>query len=116
MKTLLASLASTMQLTDLLAEFPGIAKLAYLMDKKASDLTQADVVAVGTAFGVDLPLTEEVQAAFLAWLQGKNLDSVCDLIQQPESIYQVVEFVRGGLLAVGKPSVNAIQHHNLFLS
>lgn len=113
--SLLASLASKLQLSELLVEFPGIVNLAYLRDKKSEDLTQADVVAVGTAFGVDLPLTEEVRDAFLAWLQGKDLDSVCDLINQPESVYQVIEFIQGGLRAVGKPSVGSA-NRGLFLS
>lgn len=113
MNNLVSLIAAKMNLASLLAEFPGLVNLAHLKDKRATDLTPADVVDIGNAFGVDLPLTAEVQEALLAWLKGANLDTVSDLIQSPESVVQLVSFIRGGLLAIGKPRLDTSK---LFLS
>lgn len=100
---LLSTLSSKFQLPTLLAEYPGLLQLGYLKDKRASELSIDDIGALGNAFGVSLPLTEEVQTALVAWFRGHNIDSVCDILQSPDSVVQVVQFIKGGLTAIGKP-------------
>lgn len=72
-------------------------KLAPLAAKKLTDLTLEDISGVVSMFGIEVSVTEELQAAALGLLQGKDIHTVADMIQSPESVTMMVEFIRKGL-------------------
>jgi len=77
----------------------GIMKLLPLLslkDKRLEDLTIDELGQASSAFGIDVPVTSELKTAAIALLHGKDLNTVSDLIQSPESVTQLVTFLKGG--------------------
>jgi hypothetical protein len=99
---------------ELLSEFPGILQLGHLKEKKANQLTKEDIQAIGGAFNMAIPFTDEIQTAFISWLKGNDIDSVCDLIQNPESVLQIVQFFKGGYNTL-LPQRSVIETPDLFI-
>lgn len=71
-----------------------LAKLAPLVGKDLSDLTLPDLELAAAVFDIEVVATEELRNAALALLQGKNIHSVADLIQSPESVQQLISMFR----------------------
>lgn len=78
-----------------------LAKLAPLLPKRLDELSVEELKGVQTVLGVEADVTEELKAAALALFQGKNLNTVADMIQSPESIKQLVLFLKRGLTPEG---------------
>lgn len=120
MNPLLGMIAPHLKLHTLLKEFPGLAKLGHLTNLEAKDLSVDHLNDIARALNADIPVTEELKVATVAFLQGQDINSVCDLIQSPESVRDVIEFLRGGLRNLRE--LHAIDHNpvvghdNLFLS
>lgn len=70
--------------------FAKLMPFAHLLDKQITDLTTADIDGVLDALGVQVNVTEELRSAGLALLQGRDINSVADMIQSPESVQQLV--------------------------
>lgn len=64
--------------------------LLPLLGKKAADLTLEDCQLVATTFKIDVHVTPELREAGLAILKGANIDKVADMIQNPESVQQLL--------------------------
>lgn len=75
--------------------FAKLMPFAHLLDKQITDLTPADIDGVLGALGVQVNVTDELRAAGLALLQGRDIDSVADMIQSPESVQQLVAMLAG---------------------
>lgn len=69
--------------------------LLSLKDKRLKDLTLDDLRGVADVMGVELAITDELKEAGLALLQGKDIHTVADMIQSPESIAQLLQFLQG---------------------
>lgn len=82
-------------------------KLLPLASKRLEDLTLAELNDVREIMGVEVHVTDELKSAGLALLKGNNLDTVADLIQSPESIKQLIAFLRGGVTALASPEAVA---------
>lgn len=70
--------------------FAKLMPFAHLLDKQITDLTTEDIDGVLDALGVQVNVTEELRSAGLALLQGRDINSVADMIQSPESVQQLV--------------------------
>lgn len=70
------------------------AKLTPLLSKRIHDLTLGDLQLATDTFDVGITMTEELKSGVLALLQGANIDSVADLIKSPQSLQQLLSFVR----------------------
>lgn len=77
-----------------------LASLSKLLPRRLESLTLEEIKGISDAFGVKVSVTNELRDAALALLQGKSLDTVADMIQSPESIQQLVLFLKGGLTHV----------------
>lgn len=71
-----------------------LAKLAPLMSKGLSELSQSDLELAASTFDIQVVVTEELRNAALALLQGQNIHSVAELIQSPESVQQLISMFR----------------------
>jgi hypothetical protein len=69
--------------------------LLPLMGKNLSQITLDDLNLVVKAMKLTVTPTEELRLAALQMLQGKDLNTVADLIQSPESIAQLGNFIQG---------------------
>lgn len=79
----------------------GFAPLAKLKDRRLESLSVAELKEITTMVGLDkLKVTDELKTAGLALLQGKSLDTVSDLINSPESVAQLVTFLKGGMKSI----------------
>lgn len=96
--------------------FAGATSLLPLLNKRLSDLTLENLQAMRQMFDIKVDITDELKSAAIALFQGKDIDTVSDLIQSPESVAQLVSFLQGGIASVredakhqvvdgGKPSV-----------
>lgn len=77
---------------------PSFAKylpLLSLKDKRLDELTLDDLRGVAGMMGIELAITDELKEAGLALLQGKDINTVADMIQSPESITQLLQFLQG---------------------
>lgn len=82
-----------------------LAKLAPLMSRRLESLTLDELRDIGDTLGLKVRVTEELKTAALALLQGKSLDTVADMIQQPESVQQLVLFLKGGMTSVAEAEI-----------
>lgn len=77
---------------------PSFAKylpLLSLKDKRLDELTLDDLRGVAGMMGIELAITDELKEAGLALLQGKDINTVADMIQSPESVTQLLQFLQG---------------------
>lgn len=81
------------------------AKLAPLMNRKLESLTLEELRGVSADLGLKIKVTEELKNAALSLLQGKSLDTVADMITQPESIQQLVVFLKGGATSIAEAEI-----------
>lgn len=77
-----------------------MAKLAPLLNRSLSSLSMEELRDIGDTLGLKVRVTDELRDAALALLKGKSLDTVSDLVQQPESIRQLVTFLKGGVKSI----------------
>ena len=82
-----------------------LASLGKLLPRRLESLTLEEIEGISDAFGVKISVTSELRDAALALLQGKSLDTVSDMIQSPESIRQLVLFLKGGLTHVADSEI-----------
>lgn len=87
---------SALLMAQVAAKYPGLLSLSDMANLKANQLNESHLVRIGKAFGVELPVSEELLSALVALLKGKNLNEVADLVKSPEAIEEIVTFVRGG--------------------
>lgn len=78
-------------------------RLIPLLSKNVSDLTIDDLNSVRDAMKLDVVVTPELRDAGIALLQGKNINSVADMIKSPDSIQQLMS------LFVPPPSVEPLK-------
>lgn len=81
---------------QLLGQYPKLLELGDMVGIKANQLTPTHLQRVAAAFNVALPFTDELVAAFVDLLKGKDVNSVADAIQSPDSIRDIVLFFKGG--------------------
>lgn len=74
------------------------AKLKSYGDRKLASLTPTEIGEIASSFGVNVEVTDELKAAGMALLAGRDLDSVNDMIKSPESVMQLVQLFKGGLV------------------
>lgn len=84
-----------------------LAQLAALRNRRLESLTREELGGLARAFGIDVPITEELRVAGMELLKGKSLDSVADLIQSPESVTQIVTFFTGGVRGLADAQAEA---------
>lgn len=82
----------------MLDKFAKFGQLASLRGRRLESLTPAEIGGIAKMFGVNVEVTEELKAAGMALLAGKDLNTVSDMIQDPESVGQLVQLLRGGLV------------------
>lgn len=94
--------------------------LAPLLGRRLDDLSIEELGDIGRTLGIQLDVTDELKQAGLALLQGKSIDTVAELVQSPESVAQLVAFLKGGVLGMSNkqidyvevPEVNAVKRHD----
>lgn len=74
----------------------GKLSLLSMGNRTLESLTATEIGGIAKAFGLDVPITDELKAAGMALLAGKDLDTVNDMIRSPESIMQLVALLKGG--------------------
>lgn len=79
-----------------------LGQLTQLKDRTLQSLTREELEGLARTFGISVPITEELRTAGLALLKGESLDTVSDMIQSPESIQLITNFLRGGLESVSE--------------
>lgn len=65
-----------------------------------SSLSAEEIGAIAKGFGLHVQISDELKAAGMALLAGKDLNTVNDMIQSPESVLQLVSLLKNG---VGEP-------------
>lgn len=75
--------------------FARFAPLMYLAGKRLEDLTMSDLQKVSNTMGLEVKITDELQQAALGLLQGKDIHTVADMIQSPDSVAQLINLLRG---------------------
>lgn len=88
---------ATMQL---LAKYPKLTGLSDMLNLKAKDIRKEDVVRLAEAFNITISVNDELVDAFVALLRGKNIHAVADIIQSPDSVGEIIAFVKGGFSGV----------------
>jgi hypothetical protein len=87
------------------------------MGLRVDELTVDHAVSVLSEFGVNVPVDDELLKAGMALLQGQNINTVADMIQKPDSVLKLVEFMgRGANLIKHTPddfNVVAVQPQQL---
>lgn len=81
------------------------AKLAPLMNRRLESLTLEELRGISNDLGLKIKVTEELKNAALSLLQGKSLDTVADMVTQPESIQQLVLFLKGGITSIAEAEI-----------
>lgn len=81
------------------------AKLAPLMNRRLESLTLEELRDISTTLDLKIKVTEELKNAALSLLQGKSLDTVADMVTQPESIQQLVLFLKGGITSIADAEI-----------
>lgn len=82
----------------MLDKFAKFGQLASLRDRRLESLTPEEISGIAKMFGVNVEVTDELKAAGMALLAGEDLDTVGDMIQSPESVAQLVQLLKGGLV------------------
>lgn len=82
----------------MLDKFAKIGQLASMRSRRLESLTPGEIGDIAKMFGVNVEVTEELKAAGMALLAGKDLNTVSDMIQNPESVGQLVQLLKGGLV------------------
>jgi len=72
---------------------PNMLKLLPLVSKTLDELTGPDFKLIATTLGLKVELTDELKTAAMAMLKGQDINTVADLIQKPDSVKQLLEFV-----------------------
>lgn len=72
----------------------GFTAIMPLMGKTLQELSLSDLSNVADVFGFEVRVTEELKEAALALLKGENINKVADMIQSPESVIMLVDFLR----------------------
>lgn len=75
--------------------------LSKYKDRRIESLTAAELDELASLFGVQIKITDELKNAVLGLLKGQSLDTVSDMIQSPDSIAMLIDFVKRG---IGIPS------------
>lgn len=84
-----------------------LVKLAPLMSRRLEDLTLDELKDIQGVLGLKVNVTQELKDAALQLLAGKDLDTVSDMIKSPESVQQLVLFLKGGLNTVAEADVSS---------
>lgn len=79
-------------------------KFAPLLSRQVESLSDEEVAEVAESFGVRVELTDELREAGLALLRGQDISTVADMIKKPESVGQLVSFLKGGVPGLAAPS------------
>lgn len=89
----------------MMANLLQLASLGKLLPRRLESLTLDELKGVSEVLGVKIHVTDELREAALALLEGKSLDTVADMIQSPESIQQLVLFLKGGITHVAEAEI-----------
>lgn len=95
-KPMLSLVGKKLNLGSLIAEFPGLLSLGHLAHLRADELTVEHLDAIASALKSPIPFNEELKTAAVEFLRGRDINAVCDLIQSPESVRDIVIFLKGG--------------------
>lgn len=71
-----------------------MAKLTPLLPKKLEELSTGDLDSITEIFGLKTSLTEEIKEAAVMLLKGRDLNTVADVVQSPESVQQLISLFR----------------------
>lgn len=69
--------------------------LAQFKDMRLADLTPAVVGDVAKVLGLDVDVTADTTARVVELLRGENVDAMADLLNKPESVQKLHNFLRG---------------------
>lgn len=83
-------------LVQLLGKYPKLVGLSDMLHLRANQLNRGHLERVARALDVELPFGDELVNAFVELLKGKDINAVSDLIQSPESVGELILFLRGG--------------------
>lgn len=79
-------------------------KLSPLLNRQVESLSREEVADLANSFGIQVDLTDELREAGLALLRGQDISTVADMIKKPESVAQLVGFLKGGVPGLAEPS------------
>lgn len=79
--------------------------LLPLLSRRLEDLTNADLSKIASVMKLNVVVTDELRDAGLSLLKGNGIDSVAELVQNPESIQQLL-----GLLSPPKVEPEEAAH------
>lgn len=82
----------------------GLTKLAPLFGKQTRDLVVDDLKTILDVLNIRRPASPELLSAATALLQGRGIDTASDLIQSPEAVQELLEFLQ----AKPKPSAEEV--------
>ena len=71
-------------------------QLKSMGGRTLDSLSAEEIGGIAKAFGLRVPITDELKAAGMALLAGKDLNTVNDMIQSPESVMQLVSLLKNG--------------------
>lgn len=77
-----------------------LGQLKSMGGRTLESLTADEIGGLAKAFGLNVQITDELKAAGMALLAGKDLNTVNDMIQSPESVLQLVSLLKNG---AGRP-------------
>lgn len=85
-----------MAVMQLAAKYPKLFGLSDMLGLRANQLTKSHLRRVADALEVEVPFNDEIVHAFVELLRGKDINAVSDLIQSPESVGELITFLKGG--------------------
>lgn len=88
-----------------------MAAVMPLLDKRLEDLSVADAARVIRIFDENADVEEEILAAGVALLAGEDIHTVADMIQTPQALATIVDFVGRGLGLKGTAEVTPVLEH-----
>lgn len=77
-----------------------LGQLKSMGGRTLASLSAEEIGAIAEGFGLHVQITDELKAAGMALLAGKDMHTVSDMIQDPESVMQLVTLLKNG---AGKP-------------
>lgn len=80
------------QLAKLVSQYPLIASLGYILEKRVSDIDLDDLTKIGEVFRIPGQPTEAHVAKLQKIAACSSLDDLADLVQSPDAVARVVAF------------------------
>lgn len=80
------------QLASLVAQYPGVMSLGYLLEKRPVDIDLTDLKNIGSAFGIPGEPNDSHVTKLKAIVSATSVDQLLDMVQSPTAYLRILQF------------------------